>query len=61
MFRRGDVEALRYTARLAIPQRRLRNLLRKMFRWRMPGRKAGVSTSDLLAHRVELRFVSGAS
>jgi len=49
------VAAARGTARLAIPPRRPRNSRRKYLdvdAWK----KAGVATSNILTHRLELRF-----
>ena len=59
MFRRGDVEALRATARLSIPAAQAEEFTADNISLADAWKKAGVSTSDLLAHRVELRFVSG--
>jgi hypothetical protein len=59
MFRRGDVGALRCTARLAIPVAQVEELTAENVSMADAWKQAGVSTSDLLARRVELRFTSG--
>jgi hypothetical protein len=59
MFRRGDVEAARSTARLAIPAAQVEELTAENISMADAWKKAGMPTSDLLARRVELRFTSG--
>jgi hypothetical protein len=59
MFRRGDVEAALSTARLAIPAAQVEELTAENVSMADAWKKAGVPTSDLLAHRVELRFMPG--
>ena len=59
MFRRGDVETARGTARLAVPQGQVEELTADNISMSEAWKKGGVSTSDTLTHRLELRFMSG--
>jgi hypothetical protein len=59
MFRRGDVEVVRSTARLVIPVAQVEELTAENISMADAWKKAGVSTSDLLVHRLELGFTSG--
>ena len=56
MFRRGDVEAARATARLAIPAARAEELTAEEVSMSEAWKQAGVAASDMLNHRLELRF-----
>ena len=56
MFRRGDVEAARATARLTIPAAQVEELTAENVSMSDGWKKAGVATSNLLTHRLELRF-----
>jgi len=59
MFRRGDVEAARATARLRIPAAQVEQLTAENFSMSDAWTKSGLSTSNLLTHRFELAFTSG--
>ncbi|HZR17453.1 MAG TPA: beta-galactosidase [Verrucomicrobiae bacterium] len=59
MFRRGDVDVVRNTARLMIPVAQVEELTAENISMADAWKKAGVSTSDLLEHRLELGFMSG--
>ncbi len=56
MFRRGDVEAERATARLQIPVDRVEELTAETVSMASVWKQAGVAAGDLLNHRLELRF-----
>jgi hypothetical protein len=59
IFRRGDVAAARGTARLAIPANQAEALTADNVSMREAWRQAGVTSRDLLTHRMELRFTAG--
>lgn len=59
MFRRGDVEVARGPARLAIPTGQVEELTADNVSISEAWRRAGVATSHLLTHRLELRFTPG--
>lgn len=59
MFRRGDVEAAPATARLAIPVSQVEELTAENVSMLEAWKKAGVATSELLTHRLELCFTPG--
>jgi hypothetical protein len=59
MFRRGDVEALRSTARLAIPIAQVEEFTAENLSLAAAWKQAGVPTIALLTHRFELRFTAG--
>ncbi|HWX19734.1 MAG TPA: beta-galactosidase [Candidatus Binatia bacterium] len=59
MFRRGEVEAVSSTARLAVPAAQVEELTAGNISMADVWKKAGVSISDLVTHRAELRFTSG--
>jgi hypothetical protein len=56
MFRRGDVEPLRATARLTIPASQVEPLTAENVSMAEAWKKAGVTTSNLMTHRLELQF-----
>ena len=56
MFRRGDVEAARGTARLEIPAAQVEELTAENVSLSDAWRKAGVTASEMLNHRLELGF-----
>ena len=56
MFRRGDVEVARGTARLAIPARQAEELTADNVSMSEAWKKGGLATSNILTHRLELRF-----
>jgi hypothetical protein len=56
MFRRGDVEAARGKARLAIPAGQAEELTADNISMTEAWKKAGLATSNILTHRLELRF-----
>jgi Beta-galactosidase len=56
MFRRGDVDAARATARLAIPAAQVEELTAENVSMSAAWKQAGVAASDMLNHRLELRF-----
>jgi hypothetical protein len=58
MFRRGDVEAARDSARLEIPRGQVESLTAENVSMSEAWRKAGLATADILNHRLELRFTS---
>jgi Beta-galactosidase len=58
MFRRGDVEAVRGTARLTIPATRAEELTAENFSMADAWKKAGVATSDFLTHRLGVQFTA---
>jgi hypothetical protein len=59
MFRRGDVEAVRGTARLAIPTARTEEFTAENISMADAWKKAGVATSDFLTHRLGVQFTPG--
>jgi len=59
MFRRGDVEAARGTARLGIPAAQVEELTAENISMSEAWRKAGVTTSNLINQRLEVRFTPG--
>jgi hypothetical protein len=59
MFRRGDVEAARASALLNIPAARVEELTAENISMSAAWKQAGVAASDLLNHRLELRFTPG--
>lgn len=59
MFRRGDVEAARSTARLSIPADQAEKLTAENLSMSEAWRKAGLAAGDMLDHRLELRFTPG--
>lgn len=59
MFRRGDVPAARGTARLAIPVGQVEELTADNVSLSEVWKKAGVTTSELLTHRLEVGFTPG--
>ncbi|HWI57236.1 MAG TPA: beta-galactosidase [Bacillota bacterium] len=56
LFRRGDVPAAPATARLAIPPAQAEELTAENVSMSEAWKQAGVATSDMLNHRLELRF-----
>ena len=56
MFRRGEVEAARATARLVIPVARVEELAAEDVSMPEAWQQAGVTTRDMLTHRLELCF-----
>ena len=56
MFRRGEVEAARATARLVIPVARVEELAAEDVSMQEAWQQAGVTTRDMLTHRLELCF-----
>jgi hypothetical protein len=58
MFRRGDVDALRSTALLRIPEAEVADLTADNVSMQDAWKKAGVTGKDLLTHRLKLQFVS---
>jgi hypothetical protein len=59
MFRRGDVEAARGTARLTIPAAQAEELTADNVSMSEAWEKAGLATGEMLTHRLELRFAPG--
>lgn len=59
MFRRGDVEAARSTARLSIPADQVEKLATDNISMSEAWRKAGLADGDMLSRRLELRFTAG--
>jgi hypothetical protein len=59
MFRRGDVEAARGTARLSIPTGQVEELTADNISMSDAWKKGGVATNYMLTHRLELRFTPG--
>lgn len=59
MFRRGDVAPARGTARLNIPAGQVEKLAAENISITEAWRKAGVESSDCLAHRLSVRFTRG--
>jgi len=59
MFRRGDVEAARGSARLAIPAGQAEELTADNVSMSEAWKKAGVTASNILDRRLELRFTRG--
>ncbi len=56
MFRRGDVQPAHATARLSIPSTQVEQLTAENVSMSEAWRQAGVATSNILTHRLELRF-----
>jgi hypothetical protein len=56
MFRRGDVEAARATARLAIPVAQVEKLTADDVSMSDAWKQAGVAVGDMFNHRLDLRF-----
>lgn len=56
MFRRGDVERARATARLDVPAAQVQELTAENVSMSAAWKQAGVAANDLLKHRLELRF-----
>jgi hypothetical protein len=61
MFRRGDVEPARATARLTIPAARVEELTAEGVSMAEAWKRAGVTTGDMLNHRLELDFAQSAN
>jgi hypothetical protein len=59
MFRRGDVEAARGSARLDVPAGQVEQFTADNFSLSEAWKKSGVGPKDMLTHRLELRFTSG--
>jgi hypothetical protein len=59
MFRRGDVEVARGTARLAIPAPQAEELTADNVSVSEAWKRAGLATGQILTHRLELRFAPG--
>jgi hypothetical protein len=59
MFRRGDVDALRSTALLRIPEAEVADLTADNVSMQDAWKKAGVTGKDLLTHRLQVQFTSG--
>jgi hypothetical protein len=59
IFRRGDVEAARATARLALPADQVESLTAESVSVSDAWKQAGVAARDMLNHRLELRFTRG--
>ncbi len=59
MFRRGDIEPARATARLAIPAAQAEELTAENVSMSEAWKKGGLAASNILTHRLELRFTRG--
>ena len=59
MFRRGDVPAARGTARLSIPAGQAEALTADNVSMSQTWKKAGLATSNILTHRLEVSFTKG--
>jgi Beta-galactosidase len=59
MFRRGEVEALSGTARLQIPAPQVEQLTADNISMADAWKQAGLTTEDIISHRLALRFTPG--
>jgi len=59
MFRRGDLEPARATARLSIPAPQAEELTAENVSINDAWKKAGLATSNMLTHRLEVQFTGG--